>query len=351
MQSQPIKRVVAGALAAAAVLAVGGFPTAPAGAVPLPAPQQPTTSSDALAQYRQLAAQAEQLNEEAMQAQADLDAKQADLDRANADLAAANAAGQQALIAKNQYQGVVDQFADASFVGGVQFNKLSALLNGTSAQDFLERSSALEVLADEKNKALADYNAAIQAAANAQAAAADAQARSQVAKDAAATLLNDLHARQAALQTQLDQLDQVRQRLTASERAAQKDTGGLAPNVPAPTAAAQEAIDVALSKLGSPYGWGDTGPSSFDCSGLTLYAYKAAGITLPRTSQQQATAGVAVSRAQLQPGDLVFFGSPIHHVGIYLGDGKMVHAPETGDVVKISPLQNNYVSARRVALS
>ncbi|NIH87870.1 NlpC/P60 family protein [Amycolatopsis granulosa] len=350
MQSQPIKRVVAGALAAAAVLAVGGFPTAPAGAVPLPAPQQPTNSADALAQYRQLATQAEQLNQEALQAQADLDAKQADLNRANADLAAANTAGQQALAAKNRYQGVVDQFADASFVGGVQFNKLSALLNGTSAQDFLERSSALEVLADEKNKALADYNAAIQAAAAAQAAAADAQTRSQTAKDAAAALLNDLHARQAALQTQLDQLNQVRQRLTASERASQKDVGGSAPTLPAPTQAAQTAINVALSKLGSDYVWGATGPTTFDCSGLTLYAYGKAGVTLPRTSQSQATVGMAVSRSQLQPGDLVFFGSPIHHVGIYLGDGKMVHAPETGDVVKVSPLQNDYVGARRVAV-
>ncbi|NIH79284.1 C40 family peptidase [Amycolatopsis viridis] len=352
MQSQPIKRVVAGALAAAAVLAVGGFPTAPAGAVPLPAPQQqPANSADALAQYRQLATQAEQLNQEALQAQADLDAKQADLNRANADLAAATTAGQQALAAKSRYQGVVDQFADASFVGGVQFNKLSALLNGTSAQDFLERSSALEVLADEKNKALADYNAAIQAAAAAQAAAADAQARSQTAKDAAAALLNDLHARQAALQTQLDQLNQVRQRLTASERASQKDVGGSAPTLPAPTQAAQTAINVALSKLGSDYVWGATGPTTFDCSGLTLYAYGKAGVTLPRTSQSQATVGMAVSRSQLQPGDLVFFGSPIHHVGIYLGDGKMVHAPETGDVVKVSPLQNDYVGARRVAVN
>jgi len=351
VQSQPIKRVVAGALAAAAVLAVGGLPTAPAGAVPTPPPQQPTNSADALAQYRQLAAQAEQLNQEALQAQADLDAKQAELDRANADLAAANAAGEQALAAKGQFQGVVDEFAGASFVGGMQFNKLSALLNGTSAQDFLERSSALEVLADDKNKALADYNGAVQAAAGAQAAATDAQARSQAATDAAAALLNDLHARQAELNAQLDQLNQLRQRLSASERSSQKDVGGSAPNLPAPTAAAQQAIDVALSKLGSPYGWGDTGPSSFDCSGLTLYAYKAAGITLPRTSKAQATAGVAVSRSQLQPGDLVFFGSPIHHVGIYLGDGKMVHAPETGDVVKVSPLQNNYVSARRVAVN
>jgi cell wall-associated NlpC family hydrolase len=80
-----------------------------------------------------------------------------------------------------------------------------------------------------------------------------------------------------------------------------------------------------------------------------MYAYGKAGITLPRTSSAQSTFGKAVSRSQLQPGDLVFFGSPVHHVGIYLGDGKMVHAPDTGDVVKISPLQNDYSGARRVA--
>ncbi|KAA9154399.1 NlpC/P60 family protein [Amycolatopsis acidicola] len=349
MQSQPIKRVIAGALSAAAVITAVSAGV-PASAVTAPALQSPpTNSADALAQYRAAAQQAEQLNEDKLKAQDDFNAKQADLAKANADLAAANQKVASAQADAAKFQTVVDQFADASFVSGAQYNRLSALLTTTSAQDFLDRSSALSVLADQKNRALGDYTGAVQAAAAAQAQANDAKNRAQSASDASAQLLNDLNSRKAALDKQVADLAQLSNRLSASDKAAQKDTGGANPNLPAPSQAAQTAINVALSKLGSDYVWGDTGPSTFDCSGLTMYSYGKAGITLPRTSSAQSTTGMAVSRSQLQPGDLVFFGSPVHHVGIYLGDGKMVHAPDTGDVVKISPLQNDYSGARRVA--
>src|SRR3954449_5238675 len=128
------------------------------------------------------------------------------------------------------------------------------------------------------------------------------------------------------------------------------------PSVPAgaivaPTAAAQIAVDTALAQLGDPYVWAGAGPDAFDCSGLTQYAYAAAGISLPHSSQMQSTMGTPVARADLQPGDLVFFYSPVGHVGIYLGDGLMVHAPTTGSVVKIVSLDvmTGYNSARRLA--
>ncbi|GAA5159628.1 C40 family peptidase [Amycolatopsis dongchuanensis] len=349
MQSQPIKRVVAGALAAAAVITVVSVGT-PAGAITLPAPQNPpTNSADALAQYRAAAQEAEKLNEDKLKAQDDYNAKQADLAKANGDLAAANQRLQAAQAEAAKFQVVVDQFADASFVSGAQMSRMSALLTGTSAQDFLDRSSALAVLAEDKNRAMQSYLDAVNAAAAASAQATDARNRAQAATDQSAQLLNDLNARAAALQAQLDQLRQLSSRLTAADKAAQSDTGGAAPGLPAPTSAAQTAVNVALGKRGSAYVWGATGPSTFDCSGLTQYAYGKAGISLPRTSSAQSTFGKAVPRSELQVGDLVFFGSPVHHVGIYIGDGKMVHAPDTGDVVKISPLQNDYSGARRVA--
>ncbi|MTD59503.1 C40 family peptidase, partial [Amycolatopsis pithecellobii] len=309
----------------------------------------PTNSADALAQYRAAAQQAEQLNEDKLKAQDDYNAKQADLAKANGDIVAASQKVQAAQAEKQRFQGAVDQFTDASFVSGAQMNRMSALLTGTSAQDFLDRSSALAVLAEDKNRALQSYTDAVNSAAAAAQQATDARNRAQAASDQAQQLLNDLNARSAALQAQLDQLKQLGTRLSAADRAAQRDTGGAAPNLPAPSSAAQQAVNVALSKLGSNYVWGATGPSTFDCSGLTLFSYGKAGISLPRTAASQQGVGMAVSRSQLQPGDLVFFGSPAHHVGIYLGDGKMVHAPDTGDVVKISPLQNDYSGARRVA--
>jgi len=97
----------------------------------------------------------------------------------------------------------------------------------------------------------------------------------------------------------------------------------------------------ACAQVGDPYRWGAEGPSTFDCSGLTLMAWRAGGVSLPRTAADQADAGTRVTRSQLQPGDLVFFHSPISHVALYIGNGLMLHAPQTGDVVKIVPLRTD----------
>lgn len=117
----------------------------------------------------------------------------------------------------------------------------------------------------------------------------------------------------------------------------------------APTAAAQKAVDTAMDQRGKPYEWGGAGPDSYDCSGLTMYAWKAAGVSLPHSSKQQSQMGTPVSRSQLRPGDLVFFYSPVSHVGVYIGNDQVVHAPDSGDVVKVSDIDaiGHYNSARR----
>lgn len=109
-------------------------------------------------------------------------------------------------------------------------------------------------------------------------------------------------------------------------------------------------VETAYTKLGTPYVYGASGPNAFDCSGFTSWVYRQHGISIARTAQGQSRGGTPVDRANLQPGDLVFFGSStsnITHVGIYIGGGQMVHAPHTGDVVKVSSLNRNYVCARR----
>ncbi len=120
---------------------------------------------------------------------------------------------------------------------------------------------------------------------------------------------------------------------------------------PASSGAAQKAVDTALAQRGDMYLYGATGPDRFDCSGLTSYAYKAAGISIPRTSKAQSTFGTAVSKANLKPGDLVFFYSPVSHVGMYIGNGQMVHASSAGKPVAVVNLDSmpGYVGARRVA--
>ena len=117
------------------------------------------------------------------------------------------------------------------------------------------------------------------------------------------------------------------------------------PSNPAPPAVHGDVVGYAMQFQGVPYVWGGTSPSGFDCSGFVQYVYRnAAGIELPRDTYGQIGAGTRVSQDQLQPGDLVF--PHTGHVGIYIGGGQMIHAPHTGDVVKISSVYKFYAGVR-----
>ncbi|MFR9778292.1 NlpC/P60 family protein [Micromonospora sp. MS34] len=123
--------------------------------------------------------------------------------------------------------------------------------------------------------------------------------------------------------------------------------GGQCPAV-AITGSGGVAAKTACKQIGKPYVWAADGPDSFDCSGLTQYAWAAAGVQLAHYTGDQWTSGVAVSKANLRTGDLVFFYSDHHHVGVYVGNGLIVHAPHTGDVVRMAQLANMpYSGARR----
>lgn len=190
-----------------------------------------------------------------------------------------------------------------------------------------EQQSVLASLKEEERKRLEAERAAAAAAARAKAEAAMKAAAAKAEAD-----------RKAAV---------ARQQAAAASRAAARSTAAAAPAKPAQTAPApsaggsskvQTVIAAAMSKLGVPYVWGGAGPNSFDCSGLTQWAYAKVGISIGHYTGSQWNEGRHVSQSELQPGDLVFFYPDHHHVGIYLGGGMMVHAPQTGDVVKVSPL-------------
>jgi peptidoglycan DL-endopeptidase CwlO len=125
-------------------------------------------------------------------------------------------------------------------------------------------------------------------------------------------------------------------------------------DAPAPNPTAAAAVRAALGQVGKPYRWGATGPATFDCSGLVRFAYAGAGLPLPRTSRQQWSAGRHVQVDGLRPGDLVFWAhdpadpATIHHVGLYVGQGLMVHAPHTGAPVRVDALRpSGYAGATR----
>jgi len=137
-------------------------------------------------------------------------------------------------------------------------------------------------------------------------------------------------------QTAAGQTDAPEQQAEPSARTASRGVGA-------------RALQAAKRKLGKPYLWGAAGPNAFDCSGLVQWAFAQAGVKLPHSSRTQSTIGTRVARHQLQPGDLVFSYSPVSHVGIYLGDGKIIAAPQTGQSVKVSTLNPaRFTIARRI---
>jgi cell wall-associated NlpC family hydrolase len=126
---------------------------------------------------------------------------------------------------------------------------------------------------------------------------------------------------------------------------------GQYPNISIPTenTVGGQALQAAISREGDPYVWGAAGPSAFDCSGLVVWAYAQEGIALPHFTGDLWNSGVHVTRADLEPGDLVFFFADISHVGIYIGNGMMIDAPDFGQTVQVQPISlDPYVGAVRI---
>ena len=178
----------------------------------------------------------------------------------------------------------------------------------------------------------------------------------------ATVMAADLHqtdARQIADLSRAVDLDRAQSVQQAAARTAQavqsalfhkvSSLTGVTPLFDASSPTAAKALTTAITKMGVPYVWGAVGPNAFDCSGLVMWSYRKQGINLPRTAAQQSRVGTPVSRSQLRAGDLVFFYSPVSHVGIYLGNNKILNASESGQPVKVSSMANMpFHNARRI---
>ncbi|MGH3039454.1 MAG: NlpC/P60 family protein [Gaiellaceae bacterium] len=162
--------------------------------------------------------------------------------------------------------------------------------------------------------------------------------------------------RQARLQAAAEaRLEAQQEAAAATSSSSSSDSsgggGGGGGGGSAPTSQYGGVVGIAMQYLGTPYVWGGSSPSGFDCSGFVMYVFSRAGVSIPRTVSTQYAVGVAVSRSALQPGDIVFFNG-LGHNGIYIGGNQFIHSPHTGDVVKISAMtgyySSNYVGARRI---
>ena len=353
----PLRSVVA---AVAVALVLGGLPwnlsTASA---------DPTTVSAAQAQAKALAARVKSLQVQAEVATEQYDAVQEQLGEVVSRFLTASQDVGSLQDQADQLRAQRVARARALYMAGGQLGLYAQVLDGTDINDMLDRISAVGRVLNADAAAISAGNTAVtRAQALTDQLDALAQQRTELQAKAVQARANVLEIL-AQTSTQLDTANTLVRRLVLEEQAraaAAMQTMATAPFPPItlPDGTAPQivqAIAAARTRMGAPYVWGATGPSTFDCSGLTQWAYAAAGVTLPRTSREQWFVGPHPSVNELQPGDLLFWAtdtsnpSTIHHVALYIGDGYMIEAPHSGAVVHVTAVYlDGFIGATRPVL-
>jgi cell wall-associated NlpC family hydrolase len=337
----------------------------------LAATVQADPADDAMAKLNELSRQAERTTESMHSAQLDLNNKLAAQQEAEAKHTADQAAVDKAASELATFQAAVDKFAAAQYMGG-RTNGMDAMLTADSPQRLIDQLSVQRVMASEMSAQMNSYRSVRDEAAKAQEASAKSAAEAKTAAEQAAAVRAGLQSKQSQLQVQIAVVKSQFQALTPGQREALAavppppplpEAAPPAPEDPAIVAAPPEgippgdvappdgatlpgeatgegtlAVQAALTRIGSPYVWGGSGPNQFDCSGLVMWAFQQAGISLPHSSQALARGGQAVDMSQMQPGDVVTYYSDASHTGIYIGDGMMVHASTYGTPVRVAPV-------------
>jgi len=336
-----VRRGVSVAIVAATVGLLAGL--MPATATADPAPED---THAALQQLAVLNHQAEVLTEKWHYARDLLTARRVELDRANGDVNGATAAADRAREVQGQYRGHVDRLTSASFQGA-RLSSWSALLVSNSPQDLLDKMAALDILAVDSRNALDRLTGAVTQAQQAQRSANDAAVRAGHAERDAARLEGELTRSRADMDRQIQVVTARLAQLNRQTRTAYLSGGTTRfPINLAGAGVAVEAARIALGKQGSAYVWGGEGPRTFDCSGLVKWSFEQAGLSgIPHSSQEQARMGKSVTQSELRIGDLIALYSPISHIGIYIGEGLYVNAPQPGDFVKVVPVPWRHVTA------
>jgi peptidoglycan DL-endopeptidase CwlO len=314
---------------------------------PAPTPEVEAEATALLERLETSYAESERLSEDVNAAQEELD----DLSARLAEVDAQTVAAQQAFDDASEMLG---RRARAAYMNGGEFQSVVATVRPDLPPssryvmgEVLRRDGGAVVKAENARDTLVELRRTRSAAV----------ARQQETTSRLKIRHGELQAAADAITAELSRLSEqmlaaletVRARSTAAneatwQRFVQVNGGMRAEYYLSPSAAAARAVEVALAQRGDPYVWGAVGPDSFDCSGLTRYAYAAAGVSIPRVSRDQYNFGQRVPLTDLLPGDLVYYARntsdprTIHHVAMYIGNGSIVHAPHTGDVVRVAPV-------------
>lgn len=332
-----------------ALVAAAALSTVVLGSTPATAEPESGEASQAAQKLRELSKQAEVLTEDYKKAQDDHTAKRNDLDRFNAEAQQADRVAGEARVQEEQLRGKVDRLSKASYKGS-QMNSIAAVLDSENPDAFLDRASTLDLMAKHNSESVRAFSDATHRAEGARRQAFDARAGAEKAEADAARLEGDIEGRKKEMDAQVAKVKEQYNDLSEKDKgilSGVKSTVGQL----AGSGAAIKAVNAALNKQGSPYVYGAKGPSQFDCSGLVQYAYKQAGVDLPGSTRSQVSVGRSVSQSEMKPGDIIFFYSSASHDGIYIGNGKMVHAPTEGQTVSVEEVEymGEINSVRRVA--
>ncbi|OBI09949.1 peptidoglycan hydrolase RipC [Mycobacterium scrofulaceum] len=332
-------------------------------------------ADDALAKLNELSRQAEQTTEAMHSAQLDLNDKlvaQRAADKKHDDAQAAVDAAKARLAS---YQNAVNKLAAATYMGG-RVDGMTAMLTAGSPQGLIDKLAMQRQMATQMADQMKNFRIANEQAAKAERESAKSAADAKSAAEQAAAVRASLQSKQSQLQVQIAVVKSQYVSLSPEQRTALADPGTIPaglqpPGAPAPEAAPPGApppaglapgeapppggmpgpfgggvgggdratvVQAALTQVGSPYVWGGAAPGGFDCSGLVMWAFQQAGISLPHSSQAQAQGGQPVSLSDLQPGDVITFYNDASHSGLYVGDGMVIHSSTYGQPVRVVPM-------------
>lgn len=309
---------------------------------------QELTADGIMADLEELSREAEENSQDVMRLDGDV-AKQEELVRKlQGEVQEATRSAEAARGEVDRHRDEISQFARQRMRGDV-VDPITAVIGSNDAQDALDRSSYVSQMSREKEGTLS-------AVSKRQREAADRFARAASAKAVAGVQLGALEKKRGELEKKTGELErrtqEVRDRvdsLSPAELAAWRAKDNPITEGLGQLLGSSGAVDAAMTKVGSPYSWGAAGPDAFDCSGLMYWAYQQLGKSIPRTSQAQLAGGTPVSRDQLQPGDLIGFYEGITHVGMYVGNGMIIHASTYGVPVQVVPIEQGgpYMGAVR----